>query len=700
MGGSEEENRAREEAAWVVEEVDKDLSGVYGDEQDVDESTTLLEKALLLVDDEDDDEHKDMANDLENNNTTTTTNTTTNALATSIHPHLRLRHFIIFLATALCITIEIYTISHLLPLFTHSPSPQNLSWSLSNSTDGSLNLALLYPSLESSASAECASAWETYSNALPCHRDILSATFDAGNATAVREAHLDPFIFTERVCSKECFDGVWQMLLFVHDKCHPRTDRFNLSSYERNTARYFSPLKEDTPVRVSSTLRKRFEAICPIPFWDRKEESCQEELWRRYGVVRGLERGNVFGLREFIGKNERIAGEHLNGSYGAEDMAIKRPTAGRWEQSNKPQCGQCVEDWLTDKATSFRVGLVLDPLSGQALSRPAFYALITRAVGSCSPPVRLPDQFSVLGYLRKNWEQQGWWCGQSPCDEGEEQRGIAQRTIHGLGRWDEPLPQIRAMFTSSPEQRDEALTLLYHQFTQLPCALPLNIQDTLEHIMPDAYLVNHICSPVCRNPIDTLYTQFAPAFSSATYMHPFSQWSRARSSLEPLCSTVEKWHMEEYCAPGYAALGQSTWLFRAGLPPQVEIFLAFEKAFNAFEEKINHMPAYRLTPPAQTSSIFNRCVRRLLVGEVEIADVGTLGLTGTIEAFMSDEGFRGFREDYVRLVKRFLKLEVDATYMELKEGKTPYEDGEAGQRWKQGWPRLGLEGEGEKREGE
>lgn len=120
-------------------------------------------------------------------------------------------------------------------------NPKTAAWRASNSSDGALNLAKLYPALENSVSEECKTVWEKCSAGILCHRHVLSlAPFDDRNVTTVVAAGLDPFKISLNVCNSSCIISVRQFFDAIHGRYNGRVDHFNVSHYGNDGVAYFA----------------------------------------------------------------------------------------------------------------------------------------------------------------------------------------------------------------------------------------------------------------------------------------------------------------------------------------------------------------------------------------------------------------------------------------------------------------------------
>lgn len=542
--------------------------------------------------------------------------------------------------------------------------PKVAAWQASNSSDGALNLVRLYPKLNVDASTGCINAWEKYGS-LQCHRDILSLIFDMGNATEVRIAGLDPLTTAQNICSNTCSASIDQLMrAFDHRSFNRRWCSFDLKSYGREELVYFDRDGLETdPWRLAYQLVYRYQYFCLKSSEQRPQYADlvvdqddwytdELELWARWGIVVGLYRSSMDGVFRFL---EQTNEKKTLGGYRVADLErqsdgtvhfVDRIVSPRQvgPGDGETDCGTVTQDWLRQRAFDhIAIPNIIDPSTDDFINLQHFYRIMEQAIRRCKGN-------SSFELLRPHWEQLGWWCGDQPCNDvyEKQRRSMAQRAYHGPRDDDSPLPELRTLIQNG-HGSPTALRILYNGIRRLPCSIWFTEEEAMNQIMPDDRSLSDICSYTCLDSIKELQSRYEAALMGIPDNHAaLGFWTSAHERLDRMCKIDSTSH----CAPGYAALKRAKWLLHSSSPPKNEIIAAFAAAVDVLEGNTSPVSSTN-----RSYSIFNTCVRHLLVGWPRAGTLHLPNIGERIHEFLDDPDVDN--RTYVKLVKKFFRLEYD-----------------------------------------
>lgn len=173
-------------------------------------------------------------------------------------------------------------------------------------------------------------------------------------------------------------------------------DKFDLENYNGPFA--FDAELEDGPVAVVRTLAQRLAHTCrPAPHDARGRYSwqtsyCVTVLWEDFGILDGMNAGNLEGLDTFMRKTSvskiepaQYRSEHLVhdtcdevSSYDPRWVPQRRLGPGKGESD----CGLCVLNWLERKALSWDENL-RDPVTGKHIALKEYLDKVKSAGQRC-----------------------------------------------------------------------------------------------------------------------------------------------------------------------------------------------------------------------------------------------------------------------------------------------------------------------------
>lgn len=538
------------------------------------------------------------------------------------------------------------------------PSPKDRAWSASHSTDGDLRLPQLYPSLEDGADTDCKRVWEKYARTLRCHRMILSAAWDDGDAEKVKAEGADPFALSEEICTEQCRASIGHIRNPMHNGCFRRTDRFDILNYGKDGVAFFDKREiEEGPIHVWRSLERRYTRLCAKApkdtFLDKSEwGTCSADLWMRWGIVDNTNEANMNGLDTFFeatDEKKTIKGGKRTGTIDigggkTKNYDVDVPTRKVGPGINETECGYCTLDWLERKMASFEYSQMLDPNSGEVLGLSEFSDLMYHAIRRCEGPYHAGQ---ALIRVHRKWTKYGWWCDRKPCGQDLPISSEVRSLLHGVREDDHPLDKIQVLM-EGPNAPKEALQALYDGTKSLPCSIWFNEDISLHNIVPHQYRVQRLCSDACRNAVDRLQQQHGQDFSAAAsnsdplYQDFFSVWFTAMRVVNQTCLNPSPRAIvregTSFCAPGYAALGHPEWIFSNAPPSKSDILSSFATGVDKLAASL---PRYvqpigkdeesqRTVARLWAESVCNTCAGELLVGR-------NPDLKGRVDEFYDDE---------------------------------------------------------------
>lgn len=554
----------------------------------------------------------------------------------------------LLITTTLCIII--FGVILILVLKFGNWDPKEVAWRDSRSNDGDLNLPKLYPSLEEGATEKCKETWEKHAASLECHHMILSSAWDNSDVDEVKSARADPHTYAHQVCTKQCQDSIAGLRAPLRDGCKQRIDRFNFIDYGKNGKAYFSKDKlEEGPVHVAKTLMAKYDRLCAQPPKLEKQSewgTCAAELWKRWGIVDGINEANLKGLEEFLGKVE-------------ESILSSRPSGGEFQsetpQKGEAECGFCALDWLERKMRSFEYGQILDQ-DGKPVGLKEFDEKLRSAIEKCEAN-KGPD---VIERVHKKWEEYGWWCNDKPCRDYRPVGDQVRTILHGVRKEDFPLPELRRLMKHRNVPK-KALQTLHDSMLSMPCFNWFSEEIAMGDIIPHHHVVHHLCSDRCRNAVDRIQQQHGDEFAAAAGdeypINIFKTWPVAQETVNKTCRNefpdlvVEQ--TTSFCAPGFAALGQREWFFAQESPSKPTVVSVFRTEVDKLAEKLPHSvqkPAQdpesqRIFFRKREESMCNPCAGELLIGRNPT-------WRDTVQDFLDNESVDG--REYTRVAKKYI----------------------------------------------
>lgn len=534
----------------------------------------------------------------------------------------------------------------------------------SGSSNYRFNLSRLYPALEAGASNTCREAWESRQEDLYCQEQILWTEWDDGDAERVKAAKLDPWAYSEWICSSHCRRSIGAL----SNVCYRRTDRFDVRSYGSNKAPTYFTKEElpEGPVDALQRLTDRYDRLCAQPPRRQKTEwgTCAAEVWMTWGVVDGKNEMNMNGLQQFLDATSEAkliqgglrTGQVDLGGKSKKSYEVNEPDRRVGPGEGETDCGFCTLNWLERKMRSFEYGEMIDPEAGKPLGLAEFDERMTSAIRRCEKR----DAQLVIDRVHEDWTQYGWWCRDKPCREDAELPDEVRALLHGLQYDDWPLTELRKMQSRSGAPK-QALSALHDGLLSLPCSIWFTEGDAQLSIAPDHHRLHQLCSDQCRNAVDRVQEVHGAAIVGGAKEKPpyniLKVWPLAMNNTEKLCRSLSPKNIvrpdTQLCAPGYAALGHPEYIFAASEPPRTELLSIYSEKLEELAKKLpSHDPrdftdpdVLRVLYRTLEESVCNGCAAELLVGHSST-------FKQTIADWLDDDNIDG--KEYTRVAKQWI----------------------------------------------
>lgn len=302
-----------------------------------------------------------------------------------------------------------------------------------------LNFPAFYPPLRASKSPACQAAWNTL-RSVPCHEKIWNRSWDNGKRTSIFDPDIG--LYANTLCQSSCkseIERAWGMVSF---QCN-EDDKFDMENY--NGPFTLDAEIEDGPVAAMRTIAQRLAHTCrPAPKQDKyrwqSPSYCVTVLWEDWGIVDGMNAGNLEGLAAFSRKTSvsRIESSQYRNEHLVRDTCDDvNAYDQRWVPARKlgpregeTQCGLCILNWLERKALSWDENLQ-DSATGKQVSLKEFL----EKVGSAGKRCEKDEWEKVWNRVQKKYK--GKEDGKSIQEDvgTEEEDGILEVYVtEGFGR--------------------------------------------------------------------------------------------------------------------------------------------------------------------------------------------------------------------------------------------------------------------------
>jgi hypothetical protein len=549
----------------------------------------------------------------------------------------------------------------------------------SGSRDYDLNLVKLYPALEGGAGEACKRTWNVHGRSIKCHEMILYSGWDDGE---VKLEGADPFGYSEAVCTSSCRSSIDNLRYM---RCYRRTDRFNITAYERSGNTYFEMHElDEEPNEVYNTLIHRYDRFCAKPPKNKPTPwgTCAADLWMTWGIVDGKNEANLNGLDQFRNQTKdkyyRKGGQRtgsitlLHGEKKDYNVTLPIQRIAFGETG----CGYCTMDWLGRKMRSFEYGEIMNPKTGQAMSLEEFSTTLDLAMRTCRPS----EYQEAIGRVLQKWTKLGWWCDDGICPQQPEINEDTRGILHGMRKDDWQLSDIRGQIDMIGTPK-KALQTLHDELLHMPCSIWFDEAVDMKYVIPYAYVIEHLCRDPCRNAVDRIQQQhgmeFALAARAESGAHIFQNWDLARALHNKTCRSGRT--RSAVCAPGYAALGHPEWTFTKTPPSMATILSTFSREIDTLDK---NLPS-RVVPPKKDEesqklslrimeeSVCNACAGELLIGR-------NPDHKSRIKEFCDNQGING--AEYIQVAKKYFRTCVRMAGMDM-----------SWQQWDTVWGKIGLD---------
>lgn len=507
-------------------------------------------------------------------------------------------------------------------------NPKKAAWLASGSEDWDLNVHKLYPALHESTDPLCKKDWEDIVAGLPCHRMILSTAWDDGNATQAKAEGADPVYYKEAVCTQECKNELQKLAKSIHESCHERSNRFDFENYGKDGKAYFdADTTEEGPYDVSKNLLARYGRLCSGPpkrYIGQQPPSCAEYMWMTWGIVDGMNEGNLNGLDTFLEQTsirktipafkQTVVKLMRSGENRTFTRSVKSRDVGPGRRET--DCTDCERDWFLRKMLSFRYGGILEPGTRTPMKLADFADKMKNASQRCYAYNQQED------YI---WEAAGLWCNGGPCPLDNDT--LPWQVINVLHGYDKTEPPPTPNLDRVPAHKKQAVDTLLTSVRNMRCpALGITQHIIQNPFMTSASFLSHLCTPICLNSIDKIESLLTAASYPSS---PFDLLSRSISNARSLCKSTPAISFtstpDTICAPGYAALGLTPLISTPSIsaPPisRLTILSTFTTALQTAKEWNDGFRPGTLTkyPELQkiriAESACNTCAGAMFIGE-------------------------------------------------------------------------------------